>query len=124
MTGVGGTGDLGGVSSLSATSYVNADTHCVLLSSGKVDCFGSGYDGVLGDGSLSEGPAWPVAVVAVGGSGALTGITSVVGSTGDGGFCVVTAAGGADCWGHGTNDELGDGGDQNSDSPVRVVLHS
>ena len=72
--------------------------YCALLSSGRVDCWGYGGDGELGDGLLGES-ATPVAVVGVGGTGTLTGVASL-GSDGKG-MCAVLTSGGVDRWGYG-----------------------
>ena len=52
-----------------------------------------------------------MAVEGVGGTGTLTGVTSLV-SDGDG-YCALLTSGGVDCWGNGADGELGNG----------IVLH-
>jgi len=124
VLGVGGTGTLSGVSSLAATSYINNNTYCALRTTTGVDCWGDGSWGALGDGVLSGDALSPGVVVGVGGTSTLAGITSVTGSSGDDGFCAITAAGGAVCWGYGLNGELGNGQGSNSGWPVAVVFHT
>jgi alpha-tubulin suppressor-like RCC1 family protein len=123
VEGVGGTGTLTGVASL-ATDTAG---YCAVLTSGGVDCWGDGTRGELGNGVFytppTYGSAVPVAVEGVGGTGALTGATSL--GSDDEGYCAVLASGGVDCWGYGPSGQLGDGtfytsGDQGSAVPVRV----
>jgi alpha-tubulin suppressor-like RCC1 family protein len=90
---------------------------CALFTSGQVDCWGSGLDGVLGDGMYGEA-ATPVAVVGIGGTGVLTGVASLA-SDGQG-ICAVLTSGGVDCWGYGGDGELGDGSFGGSAVPVKV----
>ena len=102
---VGGSGTLGGVVSLasSAGSRFATAGYCAVLSSDGVDCWGYGKQGELGDGIFyrtgNEGSVVPVAVLAVGASGTLGGVTSLVGSKQ--GFCALLTSGGVDCWGPG-----------------------
>ena len=74
-----------------------------MLSSGGVDCWGYGADGELGNGIFyttgNEGSATPVEVEGVGGTGTLTGVTSLT-SDSDG-YCSLLTSGGVDCWGDG-----------------------
>jgi uncharacterized repeat protein (TIGR01451 family) len=120
VEGVGGKGTLTGVASLTASlgdaTFVSL---CATLTSGDVDCWGWGQDGELGNGVFySFGDAAPVQVEGVGGTGVLTGVASLS-DTGDG-FCALLTSGGVDCWGAGTNGQLGNGGFSNSAVPVRV----
>jgi alpha-tubulin suppressor-like RCC1 family protein len=122
VVGESGTGTLAGVSSLIGDESSNG--YCALLTSSDVDCWGFGQVGDLGDALFSDS-AIPVQVQGVGGSGVLTGVSSVAG---DGlGYCAVLSAGGAvDCWGYGPNGELGDGQFYSSSpfgsaTPVQVV---
>ncbi len=107
VKGVGAIGTLTGV-----TSLVGDDNAlCALLTSGRVDCWGYGEDGELGNGtfytSSPYGSAIPVVVEGVGGSGTLTGVTSLVGDSF--GYCALLTSGGVDCWGYGEDGELGNG---------------
>jgi hypothetical protein len=92
-----------------------------------VDCWGSGGFGELGNGTFYNtspyGSAIPVAVVGLGGSGTLTGVTNL---SSDGiGDCALLTSGGVDCWGYGPVGELGNGtfytaSPSGSASPVAV----
>ena len=79
VEGVGGTGALSSVASLTGTD----GTLCALLTSGKVDCWGDGFFGQLGNGVFYTKPdlgsATPVHVEGVGGTGTLGGVTSLTG---------------------------------------------
>ncbi len=127
VKGVGGTGTLGGVASLTS-EYTN----CALLISSKVDCWGYGGNGDLGNGKFYNdnpgapgvrGSALPVAVKGVGGTGTLGGVASL--TSDGGGYCALSVSGKVDCWGYGTLGELGNGtfydfGNQGSAVPVAV----
>ena len=115
VVGVGGTGTLSGVSSLTSTEY----SYCALLTAGGVDCWGNGIDGQLGNGTINtSGSATPVQVVGVGGTGTLSGISSLTG--GLDGYCALLTSGGVDCWGYNVSGELGNGTTISSDVPVVV----
>jgi alpha-tubulin suppressor-like RCC1 family protein len=119
VVGTGGTGSLGGVASLTG----EAGTMCALLTSSGVDCWGDGSDGQLGDGSESAS-SYPAVVEGAGGTGTLTGVTSLTGYKDNGtSICARLASGHADCWGEDTWGELGNGttGILN-DSPVPVAV--
>ncbi|MBV8464234.1 MAG: hypothetical protein JO368_13135 [Acidimicrobiales bacterium] len=107
VEGVGGAGTLGAVASLTAGN----GSICALLTSGGVDCWGTGYEGELGDGNFYPGSpygsATPVQVEGVSGTGILTGVASI--ATDDAGYCAQLASGGVDCWGRGVEGQLGDG---------------
>jgi alpha-tubulin suppressor-like RCC1 family protein len=128
-----GTGTLNGVVSLAS----DTTGYCVVLVSGDVDCWGSGYDGELGNGQFyslaPEASTIPVQVVGVGGSGTLTNVASLLGEgpNGDGGhgggshssarYCALLTTGGVDCWGDEQQGQLGDGSNEPSASPLPVV---
>ncbi len=126
VLGVGGSGALGGVTSLTSDGE---ESYCAFLTSSGVDCWGEGPLGQLGDGifytSGNAGSAVPVAVFGVGASGMLGSVTSLIGYTL--GFCSLLSSGGVDCWGAGMHGQLGDGvfytnsDDHGSDVPVTVV---
>ena len=113
VKGLGGSGTLSGVASVTGSGVVEGypnspeqPGYCALLSSGGADCWGSGADGQLGNG-VSSNSATPVQVEGVGGSGNLSGLSSI---TGDGfGYCGLLTSGGVDCWGYGSDGELGNG---------------
>ncbi len=114
VLGVGGTGLLSNVVSLSS----DAASYCALTSSAGVDCWGSGSDGELGNGVFADS-AVPVAVVGVDGSGLLSGVVAL---SADGyGFCALTISAEVDCWGSGSDGELGNGVFADSAVPVAVV---
>jgi alpha-tubulin suppressor-like RCC1 family protein len=126
VEGVGGTGTLTGVSRL----FSDYGSYCAQLTAGGVACWGNGENGELGNGtfytSSPYGSATPVAVEGIGGTGMLTGVTSLIGNYFNdvefvyGGYCALLTSGGVDCWGDGGGDVLGDGASSNSATPVAV----
>lgn len=129
---------LDGKRALSSVARVTGGLNgfCAVLKSGKVDCWGYGPSGQLGNGkfyrsglfphlrgtnkhslrrdpselplaSSHVGSSIPVQVVSTKGSGALSGVTSLA-SVGDG-YCALIKPGSVDCWGDGGDGELGDG---------------
>ncbi len=122
VPGVGGTGTLTGVASLSSSDYDVG--YCAVLTSGGVDCWGSNAHGELGNGSLASDSVVPVAVVGLGGTGTLSGVASLssdhYNNDGDS-YCAVLTSGGVDCWGYNGDGELGNGTTTYSDVPVEVV---
>ena len=123
VDGVGGAGDLEGVTALWDDGDGFYGAYCALLTSGAVDCWGNGSSGALGDGTFyttgNDGSATPVEVEGVGGSGNLSGVTAPLG-LGNGSFCAVLASSGVDCWGSGQYGDLGDGTNDQSATPVEV----
>ena len=126
VKGVGGTATLSDVASLTGDA---GDGYCALLTSGKVDCWGYGYFGDLGNGNFyttgNPGSAVPVAVKGLGGTGILSGVASLTAEGGYGGYCARLISGQVDCWGYGVNGQLGNGtfyttGKQGSAVPVAV----
>ena len=91
--------------------------NCAVPTTGGVACWGDGETGSLGNGSFSDS-ATPVSVEGVGGSGTLTSVSSLQGSTFD--YCALLSSGGVDCWGDGGSGELGNGSMASSDVPVQV----
>jgi alpha-tubulin suppressor-like RCC1 family protein len=125
VEGVGGEGALTGVVGLTGDDA----GYCALLGSGGVDCWGSGANGELGNGTFyttgNEGSAVPVQVEGVSGTGTLTGVTSLTSDGSNNGYCARLGSGGVDCWGSGANGELGNGtfyttGNEGSAIPVQV----
>lgn len=96
-------------------------SYCALLTSGRVDCWGAGTNGQLGDGK-AKSSGRPVPVLAVSGKGALTGVASVVNDTFGYGsqYCAVLRSGGVVCWGFNQDGQLGNGTTKSSDKPVAV----
>jgi alpha-tubulin suppressor-like RCC1 family protein len=131
VKGTGGKGTLTGVASIAPYhGFGGSAGYCALLKSGRVDCWGFGPYGQLGDGRFyttgAEGSDVPVAVKGTGGKGTLTGVASLD-STGGNGFttnCARLTSGGVDCWGYGQDGQLGNGvtypTSQGSDVPVAV----
>ena len=124
VKGMGGTGTLSGVASLVGDG---SDGYCALLTSAKVDCWGYGGSGDLGNGTFyttgNMGSAVPVAVKGVGGTGALSGVAGLTGDSGDG-YCARLTSGKVDCWGDDFFGQLGNGtiGNQaGSALPVSVI---
>ena len=103
VEGVGGTGILAGVTSLTSDPF----NICAVLAAGAVVCWGTGGTGALGNGAFADS-ATPVEVESVGGTGTLAGVTSLIGE-GTLGYCALLASGGVDCWGNGYYGELGNG---------------
>ena len=87
------------------------NNYCAVLSSGRVDCWGIGIYGELGNGTTPSSSV-PVAV-----SGIDT-ATSV--SFSEGSYCARRGSGGIDCWGDNAFGELGNGNTLNSSIPVAV----
>lgn len=86
------------------------DHTCVLTSAGGVQCWGTNYAGILGDGT-TEARQIPVDVV-----GLESGVAAV--STSQYRTCVITEDRRVKCWGGGP---LGDGTNDNSIVPVDVI---
>ena len=100
VIGVGGSGTLGGVVSVTGDGIQrSASGFCALLTSGGVDCWGEGGGGDLGNGTTVSS-AVPVQVLGVGGSGTLGGVTSLT-SDGTGSYCALLGSHRVDCWGEG-----------------------
>jgi alpha-tubulin suppressor-like RCC1 family protein len=127
VEGVNGSGLLTGVTELSSVGDGNESGYCALLTSTGVDCWGTGLTGQLGNGSFGGGSTVPVEVEGVNGSGTLTGVTELSSTGGgSGNYCAVLTTGGVDCWGDGSDGDLGNGTFYNSSPygsaiPVAVV---
>ncbi len=104
VRGVGGTGVLTGVASVSADE--SGLGYCAVLTSGGVDCWGYNFEGQLGDGTMTQRDT-PVAVHGVGGSGTLGGVSRL--TSGQYGHCALLTSGGVDCWGANSQGQLGIG---------------
>ena len=119
VVGVGGTGTLSAVSSVS----VGATHSCAVTTSGSVLCWGSQLEGRLGNGlTTSSTVLSPVQVTAgVGPSdaGALSQVVSVASTWFN--SCAVTATGAVFCWGNGQMGRNGNGVTAlNQGTPVQV----
>jgi alpha-tubulin suppressor-like RCC1 family protein len=73
---------------------------CALMQTGGVRCWGDGYFGALGDGTLTSKSTPPEA-------DALTGVKSL--TAGDSHTCALMQTGGMRCWGDNSYGQLGDG---------------
>jgi len=92
---------------------------CALLDNGTVQCWGDDSFGELGNGAVTTVPALGVTPpVTVGG---LSGATAIFA----GGFhtCALLVSGTAECWGHNSDGELGNGSSAQSDLPVAVLVN-
>src|ERR1700690_3297477 len=90
---------------------------CGLLAAGTVVCWGDNSFGELGNNSIIQSPV-PVKVLGVGGKGLLTGVKAI--TAGNGFTCALLATGSVDCWGIGTDGELGIHATARSLVPVQV----
>jgi alpha-tubulin suppressor-like RCC1 family protein len=118
--GVGHAKKLSGVAAIVA----GYGTYCALLRTGRVDCWGSGLEGALGDHSTAA-RATPVAVRGAGGSSALTSVSRLLAVPAQilypsSSFCALLSTGRVDCWGANTDGQLGAGTTNDSTVPVRV----
>lgn len=117
VVGIGGTDSLTGVAHIS----VGTDQSCAVLADTTAACWGGNDSGQLGNAhsGAGAGSAAPVAVVGVGGTGTLSGITGL--SSGNFITCATLSNTSATCWGHGGNSQLGNGTTTDSNVPVTVV---
>jgi alpha-tubulin suppressor-like RCC1 family protein len=121
VKGLGGTGTLTGVASLTSDAWGNGG-YCAVLSFGEVDCWGDNSNGELGNASTTNSDV-PVAVKGLGGTGTLTGVASLASDSSGGGsdgYCAVLTSGAVDCWGDNSSGDLGNGTNVGSHVPVAV----
>ena len=128
VKGIGGTGTLGNVAGLASDVQSGIwESYCALLTTGKVDCWGAGDNGQLGNGTFytsgHEGSAVPVVVKGIGGTGILGAVVDLI--SGGPNYCARLATGQVDCWGAGNYGQLGNGtfyttGHEGSAIPVVV----
>jgi len=85
---------------------------CALTSGGAVRCWGSNFNGQLGDGGTTD------SLVAVNVSGLGSGVSAI--TAGYSHTCAVTSGGGALCWGYNWFGQLGNGSGTSSTVPVDV----
>ncbi len=118
IAGPGSTSPLSGVSAIAAGWFHT----CALLVDGTVKCWGTNWQGQLGDGTGEGGLApvtAPVTVIAAPGStSALSGVTAI--AAGDLKTCAILADGTVTCWGSNYVSQLADGAAQDA-APVTVV---
>jgi len=106
----------------------SSEGYCAVLTTTGVDCWGSDSYGQLGDGVVAARPinAAPVAVVGVGGSGLLTGVTELTAFGSGEGYCALLTSSNVVCWGNSDYGQLGNGQMSSSstevDSAVPVVV--
>ena len=95
---------------------VFADYTCALIAGGTVDCWGYNADGELGNGTEPGTSPFFVATPApvMGLSGAVA-ITASAGAA-----CALISGGTVNCWGSNAASQLGNGGDNDSSTPVQV----
>ncbi|MBI9001108.1 hypothetical protein M0E87_11890 [Corynebacterium sp. CCM 9185] len=85
---------------------------CALIDGGDIRCWGSNYNGQLGNGRADDSTQ-PVKVRGIPG-------TAVTVSAGFGHTCALINDGSVRCWGHNYYAELGDGTKNDSNTPVAV----
>jgi alpha-tubulin suppressor-like RCC1 family protein len=101
-----------GLANVTALGVGNVSA-CAILAGGALECWGDNSTGQLGNGTTTSTPT-PGAV-----TGLSSGVTSASVNSVSG--CAVTSAGTVQCWGEGTNGELGNGTTTSSLVPVLVV---
>jgi len=89
--------------------------NCVVRNDGTVWCWGSNWDGELGDGTTDDRPS-PVQVVGISGA-----VSVSIASNNEGHACAVLSDGSVWCWGNNSVGQLGDGTESNRTTPVQAV---
>jgi len=102
-----------GLSGATSLAGEGNGSYCAVVSGGAVECWGDNGSGDLGDNSTTDAPV-PVMVTG------LSGASSVV-SDGTHSYCAVLTSGPVECWGAGTDGELGNGATATSHVPVTVT---
>lgn len=104
------------VTVLDGTKVVSAgeDHSCLVTSAGAARCFGRGGDGELGYGTNSNSAATNINIPSL-----ASGVQSI--SAGSYISCAILSTGDAKCWGSNPNGELGDGTNDNKNTPVDVA---
>lgn len=109
-----GTGTLSNVVSVSA-GYLHT---CAARNDGSMYCWGYNGFGQLGDNTVSN-RSLPVQVKGIGGTGLLSGISSV--ASGYRFSCGASSSGSMYCWGENGSGQLGDGTVTQRSAPVQVL---
>jgi alpha-tubulin suppressor-like RCC1 family protein len=118
VAGIGGTGMLGAVRSVS----IGSSSACAVHEDGRVSCWGDNGYGQLGRGTISMNPtSGPELVMDESGTQPLTGIAEV--TVAGGHACARTDSNTVFCWGSNNVSQLGrgSGGPMNSPLPVQVL---
>jgi alpha-tubulin suppressor-like RCC1 family protein len=102
-----------GLNSGAAEVVAGGNHSCALMVGGGVKCWGSNFDGELGDGTL-EYSSTPVDVIGLAGP-------AVALTAGHSHNCALIEDGGVQCWGLNENGQLGDGTTTNRSTPVGVM---
>lgn len=105
--------DVTGLGSGVTAIAVGFNHTCALMTGGEVKCWGDNRLGQLGDGTTINRYT-PISVTGLGGS-----VTKMAGGWLH--TCVVTASGGAKCWGYNGYGQLGDGTRTSRLTPVNVT---
>ena len=110
---------LSGVAAIAAGGLTGSGGHtCVVATTGGILCWGSNFDGQLGDALSCTNPCeTPSAVAGLDGG-------SVAVAIGYLHTCAVTSAGDVWCWGNNESGQVGDGTTSDRSSPVRVSSES
>ena len=115
ISGQGSSDPLSSIVQVNSGSYYN----CALKSDGTVNCWGSSYDGQLGDGTYTS-KNYPVRVIS--GQGSSDPLSSIVQlGSGAGHICALKSDGTVNCWGNGDDGRLGDGTVDGKTYPVGVI---
>ena len=96
-----------------ATAITTGEYHsCALHEDGAISCWGSNWDGRLGDGTREKSSV-PVEVLGIADATAI--------SLGTSHSCALREGGAISCWGYNHEGELGDGTEEDSSVPVKVL---
>ncbi|HEY5025275.1 MAG TPA: hypothetical protein VII76_09885 [Acidimicrobiales bacterium] len=106
---------------ISATSLItDGRGYCAILTSSRLDCWGSNDSGDLGIGT-TVGPETCYYNLPCSTTPVSTGLSATSVDSDEAGFCAILTSGAADCWGNNYHGELGDNTTMNSDVPVPVI---